>query len=279
MSAERSFRRFEPPARLRDVVEHAWVAWRPATSTREVLLPDGCGQLLLVAGAPAVVTDPLTGDRHDEESTVRGPALAVQVRETTGPGVALGLVLTPVGLARLWAPRPALRGLAPAADLLGADTVTDIVDALTREEVEAAVLSAWVAVDRVPRRDSEDVDLLAQALTVARSGRGMVRGVDLAHEVGVPLGQLHRLCSLLLGLDPGRWLSTVRFAAFVRESVGPGPVLADQMVAALRWYLQAGYSPRETERFTGLPTADLRRLADRLEQNLSRENLARRVPA
>ncbi|MCL2092178.1 MAG: hypothetical protein FWH11_13425 [Micrococcales bacterium] len=273
MSVERSLRRFEPPARLRDVVEHAWVAERgvgaPASSAREVLLPDGCGQLLIVAGTPAVVSDPLTGDRYDADSSVRGPALAVRVRETTGPGVALGLRLTPVGLARLWAPRPAPRGLVPAAARLGADAVTAVVDALNSQDVEAAVLNAWVAVDRVPQHDIADADRLAQALAVAQSVRGVVRSVDLAHEVGVPLGQLHRWCVQLLGVDPGRWLSAVRFAAFVREAVGPGPVRPDRMVAALRWYLQAGYPPRETERFTGLSAADLRRLADRLEQGSS----------
>ena len=262
-----ALRRFEPPARLRDVVEHAWVAWR-TPGTREALLPDGRGLVLVVAGDPAVVVDPLTGDRHDEESSVRGPALAVRVRETTGPGVCLGLTLTPVGLARLRAPLPALRTAAPAAALLGADAVADIADALTREDIQTAVLAAWAATDRVPRHDVEEADLLAQALAAAQSVRGVVRAVDLAHEIGVPLGQLHRWCVHLLGVDPGRWLSAVRFAAFVRESVGPGPVHPDQMAAALRWYLHAGYSPRETERFTGLSGAELRRLADRLEQGV-----------
>ncbi len=280
MSVERSFRRFEPPARLRDVVEHAWAVWwiarLPASGVadapaggagaRDVLLPDGCGQLLVVAGASAVVTDPLTGGRHVEASSVRGPALDVLVREATGPGTALGLVLTPVGLARLWAPRPALRCRAPADDLIGADAVAGIVDALTRGEVETAVHDAWAAIDRVPRHDIADADLLALALGLAQSERGVVRSVDLAREVGVPLGELHRWCVNLLGVDPGRWLSAVRFTAFVREAVGPGPVHPDQMVAALRWYLNAGYSPRETERFTGLSAAELRRLADRLEQ-------------
>ncbi len=274
MSVERNVRRFEPPVRLRDVVEHAWVERREAGS-REVLLPDGCGQVLVVAGASAVVMDPLTGDRYDDDSSVRGPALAVLVREPAGPGAALGLTLTPVGLARLRAPRAALRGRAPAASLLGADTVGGIVDALTVDDAEAAVRHAWAAVDRVPQHDIGDVDLLAQALAVGLTMRGVVRAVDLAHEVGVPLGQLHRWCVNLLGMAPGQWLSAVRFAAFVRETVGPGPVRPDQMLVALRWYLQAGYSPRETERFTGLSVSELRLLADRLEQ----ENLVQDVPA
>lgn len=268
MSVERGLRRFEPPAPLRDVVEHAWVVWT-AAGAREVLLPDGCGQVLVVAGAPAVVTDPLTGERYDEGSSVRGPALAVQVRETKDPGVTLGLALTPVGLARLWAPRPALRGRAPVAALLGADAEAAIVEALTREDAEGAVRSAWAAVDRVPQHDLADVDLLAPALAVAQSARGVVRAVDLAREAGVPLGELHRWCVALLGVDPGQWLSAVLFAAFVRQAVGPGPVRPAWMVAALRWYLEAGYSPRETERFTGLSAAELRRLADRLEQETS----------
>jgi len=266
MSAQGGVWRFEPPARLRDVIDSAQVVWR-AAGTREVLLPDGHGVLLVAVGVPAVLTNPLTGGRGPEQLAARGPTLDVHVRETSGPGVCMELVLTPVGLARLWDRRPA-RGPVPATALFGAEAVTMITDALTRGDVEAAVGAAWAAAGSAPRHDVGDGDLLAQALAVAQSARGVVRPVDLAHEVRVPASHLHRWCVRLLGVDTQRWLSAVRFATFVRESVGPGLVRPDQMAAALRWYIQAGYSPRETERFTGLPGAELRRLAERLDQGV-----------
>jgi len=264
------YRRFVPPARLRDVVEHAWVCWSVA-GTREALLPDGRG-LVLVVGEPAAwVSDPLTGVAVQESSVARGPALNVEVRETTRPGVRLGLQLTPVGLARLWVPDhahvgPGPRPAVPASTVLGAEAVATITDALGTDD-DAAVAAAWVAVGAVLRPDSDDVDRLTQALALARSARGLVRGPDLAREAGASVNELHRWCWQLLGMSTSQWLSAVRFSAFVREYVGSGPVRVDDLVSTLRWYLAAGYSPREAERFTGLPPAELRRLADRLEQS------------
>ncbi|MCL2466432.1 MAG: hypothetical protein FWF02_07470 [Micrococcales bacterium] len=264
MSAHGGSRRFEPPVRLRDVVEHATVVWHTG-GTCEVLLPDVRGSVLVVSGTAPVVTNPLTGQRGAEGSLVRGPALDVQTCETTGPGVCLVVGLTPVGLARLCPRRPVPRGPVPADELFGPGGVDEIVNALNREDNDSALAATWEAVDRLPRQDVGDGDLLAQALEVAQCAGGVVRAVDLAHEVGVPISHLYRWCVDLLGVDPGGWLSAVRFATFVRGTVGPGPVSPDRMVATLRWYVQAQYSPRETERFTGLPSAELRRLAERLE--------------
>jgi len=270
MSAEGGSRRFEPPARLRDVVEHATVVWRTG-GTREVLLPDVRGSVVVVAGTAAVVTNPLTGDSADEVSSVRGPALDLLVRQTTGPGVCLAVELTPVGLPRLCQRRPVPRGPLAATTLFRPAEIDEITHRLDTEDIAGALAATWAAIDRLPRQDVGDGDLLAQALGVAEAKRGVVRLVDLAHEVGVPVAKLHRWCLDLLGADPCSWLSAVRFTSFVRDRVGLGPVRPDQpvrldqMVATLRWYLQAGYSPRETERFTGLPVAELRRLAERLE--------------
>ena len=63
-----------------------------------------------------------------------------------------------------------------------------------------------------------------------------------------------------LGLTPDALLAAVRFSAFVRDAVGPGPVRPEDVLGAIRWYVQAGYPPREVERFTGSTPLELRRI-------------------
>jgi len=268
MAAERSYRRFEAPSRFASAVEHAWIT-RDPVGFREVSLPDGRGLVLVVAGPSAWVSDPLTGTARDEGTSVRGPALRVEVREVTGAAVRLGLQLAPSGLSRLWAARPVPRTSMDAATLLGADVVLAVQEALVQGDDARALATVWAALDRLPRHDSDEADRLCEALRFAESQRGLVRSADLAREAGVSLGELHRWCVHLLGVEPSQWLSAVRFSAFVREAIGPGRLRAEDVLAAVRWYSQAGYNAREVERFTGITPAILRRLIDRLDAFLA----------
>ena len=87
-----------------------------------------------------------------------------------------------------------------------------------------------------------------------------MRASDLARQADLAVGVLHREIVETLGISPAAFLAAVRFSAFVRDAVGPGPVRPHDVLAVLQWYLRAGYPPREVERFTGLGHVELRRL-------------------
>ncbi|MBU4213815.1 MAG: hypothetical protein KJ792_04070, partial [Actinobacteria bacterium] len=115
---------------------------------------------------------------------------------------------------------------------------------------------------RLPRHDSAQADLLDDALDEVTRRRGLVRAAELARTVGVGLPALHTMFTTLIGQDPATHLAAVRFATVVRQNVGLGSVAPSRVLAAIEWYVRAGYSPREVERFAGLAPADLRRLAE-----------------
>lgn len=265
-----TYRRFPAPAVLRGVVEHAWVV-RQEGPTREVALPDGHAVVQVVLGEAGVLLDPMTGEREPDGTGVRGVLSRTRVREHPGAGVRLGVQLHPAGPARLSAgaagsPTPIVGpdrfvGL----DRLVPPSVGERVEArLSAGDDEGAAAALLAALADRPRHESVEADRLAEVLQVVAQHRGLVRSTDLARGAGVSLGELHRWFVHVTGLDPAAHLAAVRFSTFVRDAVGPGSVAPQSVVAAIEWYVQAAYPPREVERFTGLPPADLRRLADRL---------------
>jgi hypothetical protein len=262
------YRRFEPPTQLRHLVEHAWVTHHGQAPTREVVLPDGRGLLLVVHGTPASVRDPLAGITEIEGTSVRGLALRVGVRTQAGPTTRLGVQLTPVALARLRPGRAPLATAGDAAELIDAGDLAAAQGLLAAGRDVEAVERVLTALGAAPCVDGDEIDRLSEVLARAEHERGLVRSGELARRAGVPLNELHRWFVHLLGVDPAAWLSAVRFAAFVRESVGRSPVTPAVVLAAITWYSQAGYPPREVERFSGLPPVELRRLVDKLAAEL-----------
>lgn len=267
--AEVAYRRIDVPGALRGVVEHVWLLHqRGGPDQTEVLLPDGRGLVLLTAGAPGVLVDPLTGERRDERAVLRGPWTHALVRQQHQPGARLGLQLHPLGTARLRGGRATadeeldLRGLVGVA-------ADDASAALAAGDDDAAVAIVLGALGALPVARSADLDRLDDVVARVDVERGLVRPVDLAGYAGVQLAELHRWCVALLGMAPGAYLSAVRFSAYVRERVGTGPVRVGAAVEALRWFMDPAYPPREVQRFTGLAPADLRRLVERLERPTS----------
>lgn len=187
------------------------------------------------------------------------------MRDQRAPATRLGLQLAPVALGRLRLD-PTRPG--EVAQLLGAGPLAQVDARLADGDDSGAVDAVLEALAAAPRTDSDQADRLAEVFALAESERGLVRAADLARRAGVPIGELHRWCVHLIGVEPSAWLSAVRFSAFVRESVGQGPVRPRAVLAAISWYAQAGYSPRETERFTGMPPVELRRLVDKLHAAL-----------
>jgi hypothetical protein len=152
--------------------------------------------------------------------------------------------------------------LVAADPLLSADQVSELGALLEAGQDEAAATGLLGYLAELPRHDSVQADLLDDALDEVTRRRGLVRAADLARTVGVGLPVLHRMFTTLIGQDPAAHLAAVRFATFVRENVGLGSVAPSRVLAAIEWYVRAGYSPREVERFAGLAPADLRRLAE-----------------
>ena len=144
----------------------------------------------------------------------------------------------------------------------------ELVAAVDAHEDLSTVVDAGaqVAVDfTVPSATEGNVHALVDAgvhLVVGTTGwddDSLARVRDhLADRPGV--GVLHREVVQTLGITPEAFLAAVRFSAFVRDAVGPGPVRPQDALAVLQWYLRAGYPPREVERFTGLGHVELRRL-------------------
>ncbi|KSW29112.1 helix-turn-helix transcriptional regulator [Cellulomonas sp. B6] len=263
------YRRYPVPAVLRGVAEHAWVARHAAGADHvEVLLPDGRGLLQVVRGTPGELVDPLTGARTPDVDGVRGPWTRAVVARQRGPVVRLGVQLHPLGPARLRGGRPLADAWAGVDEVVPAEAVTRAGALLDDGADDAAVATLLDALAARPRHDGAELDRLEDAIAYVEAHRGLVRAGDIAREVGASVGELHRWCTTLLGVAPAQHLAAVRFSTFVRESVGHGPVDAAATVATVEWFVEAGYPPREVERFTGLPPAELRRLAEHLALHL-----------
>ena len=256
------YHRYPPPPGAHGIVEHLWVVRLPDGAVeREVLLPDGHGLVTVATGTAGVHIDPLTQARTPDGSGVRGLADRAFVREQRGPAVRLGAQLDPVALARMGVRASAHEAVTISA-VLGTGVEGECRTALEqgRDADAAAVLGAAVAARAVPPAAGSALEALAPVLRSVVEQRGLVRAADLARHADLAVGVLHREVVETLGITPEAFLAAVRFSAFVRDAVGPGPVRPGDALAVLQWYLRAGYPPREVERFTGLGHVELRRL-------------------
>ncbi|MDM7856123.1 hypothetical protein [Cellulomonas alba] len=257
------YTRFAPPPVARDLVEHLWVARHHAgASTREVLLPDGHGLVVVASGEPGLRIDPLTGLSTPDGSGVSGLATRAVVREQTGPAVRLGAQLDPLALARLSPGSLAVDRREPLGLLL-----PDVVEATVRAALDAGrdadaarLLGEALGAARRPATEDPTIALLAPALRVAVEERGIITTADLARRADLALGRLDRWFVVHTGVQPTVYLAAVRFSAFVRDAIGRGPAQSQDVLHTIRWYSQANYPPREVERFTGLAPNELRRL-------------------
>lgn len=267
--AVHAYRRLLVPAPLRAVADHVWVARHDGVRPHdEVLLPDGRGLLLVVAGTGGRVVDPLTGASTPDHDGLRGAWTRVALAEQTGPVVRLGVQLHPLGAARLRGGRAAADTWWPVTDVLAADVLGDVRAHLDAGHDDAAVAAVLAALEGHPRAIGADLDRLEDALRFVDEHRGLVRAADVARAAGAAPGELHRWCTRLLGTSPAQYLAAVRFSTFVRDAVGGGPVDVAEALAVMEWYLAAGHRAREVERFTGLAPAELRRLAEHLRDRL-----------
>lgn len=258
------YRRYPAPAAAHGIVEHLWVLRLPAGAVeREVLLPDGHGLVTVAVGTPGVHIDPRTLARTVDGSGIRGLADRAFVREQHGPVARLGAQLDPVALARMGVTAPA-HDPVPLESVVGPGVAEECATALGqgRDADAAALLGSAVAAHAVPAPVGSPLEALTPVLRAVVEQRGLVRAADVARHADLAVGVLYREIVQTLGITPEAFLAAVRFSAFVRDAVGPGPVRPGDVLAVLRWYLRAGYPPREVERFTGLSQVELRRLEE-----------------
>jgi len=168
-----------------------------------------------------------------------------------------------VALARMGVHAAAHEPVALSA-VLGGEVEGECATALDqgRDADAAAFLGATLAAHAVPAPVGSPLEALTPVLRSVVEQRGLVRASDLARHADLAVGVLHREVVQTLGITPEAFLAAVRFSAFVRDAVGPGPVRPQDALAVLQWYLRAGYPPREVERFTGLGHVELRRLEE-----------------
>jgi hypothetical protein len=256
------YRRYAAPPAAHGIVEHLWVVRVPEGVVEcEVLLPDGHGLVTVAVGTPGEHVDPMGLLRKPDGSGVRGLAERAFVREQRGPAVRLGAQLDPVALARMGLRAPRYDAI-PLDQVLGAGTEQECVAALEegRDAEAVAALGAALVVHSAPVPVGSPLDAIAPVLRSVVEQRGLVRAADLARDADVAVSVLYREVVQAVGITPEAFLAAVRFSAFVRDAVGPGPVRPNDALAVIRWYLRAGYPPREIERFTGLSHTELGRL-------------------
>ncbi|HEY0217233.1 MAG TPA: helix-turn-helix domain-containing protein [Cellulomonas sp.] len=269
------------------IAERLWVLRAPDGVGPRVALPDGRGAVVVHLGAPATWLDPLTRTATEVRAVVRGPRSTPTLVVRPGPVWTVGARLTPAALARLGEGAFLVDDARPVGEVLGRaeDVLTAALRACWAEPEpgardddaggEPALAAARLleqallgAVRRTVTAERQaDLDRLFQ---VAEQERGLVRPIDLARAIDRSLACLHQIFAEEVGLTPSAYLAGVRLSAAVRE-LGAGDPDADaaQVVATLRRYADAGFSPREVERFTGLAPLELRRSVRGLEELLA----------
>ncbi|HEY0187116.1 MAG TPA: hypothetical protein VGC67_06480 [Cellulomonas sp.] len=259
------------------LVEQLEVVRVPDGLPPRVALPDGRGAVVVRLGAPAGWFDPLTRGAEQVASVVRGPRTTPRLVREPGPTWAVGARLTPWALARVGEGRLLVDDSAPLGEVLGTDeavlagTLRACWDTADPAQEAARLLQGALlaAVRRTPGPGRQDD--LERLVQVAEQERGLVRPVDLARSIDRSLACLHQIFAEEIGLTPSAYLAGVRLTCATRElgADARGGADAAQVVATLRRYADAGFAPREVERFTGLSPLELRRSVRGLEELLA----------
>ncbi|RMI09772.1 AraC family transcriptional regulator [Cellulomonas triticagri] len=265
------------PPRSPGLVEALWVARSPHGAPPRVALPDGRPAAVVRLAGHVRWVDPFSREEERIGSVLRGPRSTPQVVLADGdaPVWEIGVRLAPWALSALHPADALVDAHRPLGDALGLDA--DAWTALERrlraagDDAAAAVRALEdvleAAVRRpVPAHERADLD---RVVAVADAERGLVRPLDLARAVDRSLASLHALFAAHLGMTPGAFLSAVRLSCAVRELGVDDRGDAAGVVRVLRSYADAGYAPREVERFTGMSALDLRRSLRGMEELLA----------
>ncbi len=237
---------WRPPAALRRPVACLWASVTPdGADGEQLVLPDGCSDLIWAQGAGAWVAGPDTGP-------VRIPAAGgrviagVRFRPGAG-GQVLGLPLSELRDQRV----PLAEVLTGPAAELPAELTPDVAAARLLDLAGRLVAAA-------------DGDPAVEA-AAARLRDPAVRTEEVAAQAGLSERQLRRRCQAAAGYGPKTLQRVLRFQRFVRLAdaapAGPGATPFDLAAAAARaGYADQPHLSRECRALSGHTPAELARL-------------------
>lgn len=235
------YREFAPPPGLSHALACLWVSVLPPDDCQpdpELVLPDGCSDLIWQSGTGAFVAGPDTGP---VPFTRRPGAVLVGARFRPGVGgAALGVPLSDLLNLRVDAAElPAV----PAGRLPGSLAPGEAIRQVTR-------IAAGMVTEHPP-------DLLV--LEAARRLGGPGARADLvASQLGISERQLRRRCQAAAGYGPRTLARILRFRRFL-SSVDAGEAADLAGVAADTGYADQAHLTRESTQLAGLPPAALAR--------------------
>jgi AraC-like DNA-binding protein len=221
-----SYREYRPPAGLERLVACLWEN-EPVADRRQRVVPDGCVDLIWVAGRELLIAGADTGPR-----SVDLPAGTVSSGIRLRPGAAGALL----GL-----PASELRDRQVPAALVWGEPLAELQEQLAAAEPARRLELLAGAVAR--RRVAPDALVVATARRLAVHS---ARVADVAAELGVGERRLHRRTLAAVGYGPKMLARVARLRRLV--------ALADEPLA--RRALEAGYASQahmsdEVRRLTG----------------------------
>ena len=247
------YREWAPPAALRDALACLWTRVVPAAVPgpaavpvpgpgftaaphSELVLPDGCTDLIWERGSGAFVAGPDTGP----VPTLLAPGTVLAaVRFRPGAGGALGIPLSELRDQRV--------------DLADLRRDLDRLLPATLEPGDAA--GALIAV--AGRLTAERLPDTAMLQACRLLGRPNVRAEDVAGQVGLSGRQFRRRCEAAVGYGPKMLQRVLRFRRFVSLVDAAGGRAGLAQAALDSGYADQPHLTRETDRLAGLPPAAL----------------------
>ena len=231
---------WEAPATMRDAVACLWAQVNDSNAERaELVLPDGCTDLMWEQGRGTLVAGPDTGP---VATTMAAGAVILGVRFwPSAGGPALGIPLS-----ELRDLRADLTDLRPAQ----ARQLTASRDPQIAADQMLAMTAALVADGAPDPAVTWAVRLLRDPAT---------RAEDVAAEVGLSLRQLRRRCQAVVGYGPKTLQRVLRFRGFVSRVDARPEVLDLAAIAAEAGYADQAHLTRECRRLSGMTPAALAR--------------------
>jgi AraC-like DNA-binding protein len=236
-----AYAEWQPPAALRGVVACLWASVTPDNAEGDdVVLPDGCSDLMWEQGVGASVAGPDTGPVRTER---RAGTVIVGARfRPAAGGAVLGLPLSELrdrrvpldALLRVPA-RSLTAALAPAA---AAETLLDVTGALVAASSPDPAVTWAAALLRDPA----------------------ARTQDIAGRVGLSERQLRRRTHAAAGYGPKTLQRILRFQRFVRTVDAAAVPLDLAAAAAGSGYADQPHLTRESVALSGLTPAALAEL-------------------
>ena len=233
-----TYAEWQPPAALRGVVACLWAGVAPdGAGHDDLVLPDGCSDLIWSQGAGGYIAGPDTGPFRTG-ATAGVVTVGVRFRPAAG-GPVLGLPLSEIRDRRV-----------PLADLLPAQA-RPLSGALSPAAAAQALLDVTGRLVAAGPADPA----IARAAVLLRDPAA--RTEDIADHVGLSERQLRRRAHAAAGYGPKTLQRILRFQRFVRAVDASARTLDLAAAAAMAGYADQPHLTRESVALSGLTPAAL----------------------